>query len=304
MSNKKLPKSKSSSGSATAVNSQSDFVPLNKNTRFISLMTYAVESDILKVLDQRREFLSGCRYILHDKDVWDVDGVNHKIGDPKEAHYHICLVLVRARRLSDVIGWFKCCVDSKGYPANTMAEAVTSLSSLEEYFTHSDSASVAKGKHQYDVVDLKILDGIPSAFDFRTSYDKTGGMSRDEKSEEANALLVDDILSGVSFREMARRYGRDYMKNYKVYREYCSCILLEENGGDLDEALSLMGDPILKAQRDRERSARDEGRCVGVRDTLLSVIAYLDNRVKKGETYLSSTVDVLRTALKEGGFYV
>lgn len=274
---------------------------LKRNTRFVSLMTYATETCLLEVLDQRREFLSGCRYILHDRDVWDKDGEKHKKGNPKEAHFHVCLVLDRARRLADVIGWFKGCVDSKGEPANTMAEAVTSLVSLEDYFTHSDEASREAGKHQYTESDLKVLVGIPSAFDFKTSYDKTGGMSRDEKTEEENAQLIDDILGKVSYREMARRYGRDYMKNYKVYREYCACILLEESGGDLDSALALMGDPIQQAQRDRERMARIEGQAVGERDTLLSVITYLDHRVKEGDTYLRDTLEVLRHTLRYGG---
>lgn len=264
-------------------------------------MTYATEACLLEVLEQRREFLSGCRYILHDKDVWDEDGEKHKKGDPKEAHFHVCLVLERARRLSDVIGWFKECKDSKGEKANTMAEAVTSLESLEDYFTHSDEVSQEKGKHQYAEENLKVLADVPSAFDFKTTYDKTGGMNRDEKAEEENAQLIDDILGKVSFREMARRYGRDYMKNYKVYREYCANILLEERGGDLDEALSLMGDPIQQAQRDRERMARNEGKAVGERDTLLSVITYLDERVKAGDSYLRDTLEVLRQVLRYGG---
>lgn len=274
---------------------------LKKNTRFVSLMTYATEPCLLEVLEQRREFLSGCRYILHDKDTWDEDGEKHKKGDPKEAHFHVCLVLERARRLSDVIGWFKECKDFEGEKANTMAEAVTSLESLEDYFTHSDEASQEKGKHQYADEDLKVLPGTPSAFDFKTTWDKTGGMSRDEKAEEENAQLIDDIISKVSFREMARRYGRDYMKNYKVYREYCANILLEESGGDLDSALALMGDPIQQMQRDRERMARNEGVAVGEHNTLLSVIDYLNGRVKGGDTYLSDTLEVLRYVLRYGG---
>jgi hypothetical protein len=297
---KKLPKTETAAKSEkTPAELSKD--KLKRNTRFVSLMTYATEACMLEVLEQRRAFLSGCRYILHDQDVWDEDGEKHKKGDPKEAHFHLCLVLERARRLADVIGWFKGCLDSKGEPANTMAEAVTSLESLEDYFTHSDEASRDEGKHQYTESDLKVLDGIPSAFDFKTSYDKTGGMSRDEKAEEENAQLIEDILGKVSFREMARRYGRDYMKNYKTYRDYCACILLEESGGNLDEALALMGDPIQQAQRDRERMARNEGQAVGERDSLLSVITYLDHRVKDGDTYLRDTLEVLRHALRYGG---
>lgn len=303
---KKLQKTEKTENTAEAVKAEKSPAELlreklKKNTRFVSLMTYATEACLLEVLEQRREFLSGCRYILHDKDVWDEDGEKHKKGDPKEAHFHVCLVLERARRLSDVIGWFKECKDSKGEKANTMAEAVTSLESLEDYFTHSDEASQEKGKHQYAEEDLKVLADVPSAFDFKTTWDKTGGMNRDEKAEEENAQLIDDILGKVSFREMARRYGRDYMKNYKVYREYCANILLEESGGDLDTALALMGDPIQQAQRDRERMARNEGQAVGESQALLSVIKYMNERVKAGDTYLTDTLEVLRHAWRYGG---
>ena len=43
--------------------------------------------------------------------------------------------------------------------------------------------------------------------------------------------LIDDILNGLSLRVLARRYGRDFMKNWKFYVAYANLVREQENGG-------------------------------------------------------------------------
>ena len=42
--------------------------------------------------------------------------------------------------------------------------------------------------------------------------------------------MINDILKGLPLRELARRYGRDFMKNWRSYTDFCYCLAQQENG--------------------------------------------------------------------------
>lgn len=232
---------------------------LSKNTNAVTLMSYATEEELQKVILSKREYILGCAYIFHDK-------------DDNENHYHIQLTLKRSRRLSDIIGWFKNCSDSKGEKANTFGEITLSCRAQEEYFTHSDDESRNAGKHQYLPENIKVLDDIGDPWDFVTAHDKqVGVIQKRRESEDENEQLLQDIIDGVSQREMARKYGRDYMKNFKVYRAFASNVVLEETC-DIALALELQGDLIDK------RTAQDIHHTYsrGAKDALFAIESLLE----------------------------
>lgn len=196
-----------------------------KESKALSIVTYATEEHILRIFESKKNQVLGFAYIHHDK-------------DKSEPHKHIVVVLKRSRKQQEVLNWFKGCVDEKGEKCNTRLEPIACMRGIEEYLTHSDDDSVKAGKHQYNEQDIKVLKA-DELFDYVTDYDKAQEREqrKTEKSDEVESL-IDDIIQGVSLREMARRYGRDYMKNAVSYRRYAADVVLEETG-DLAKALQI-----------------------------------------------------------------
>lgn len=205
-----------------------------KEYKYISLMTYATEEEICKVLEEKKPYIKAVSYIFHNKET-------------AEPHTHIALELKRSRKGQAILRWFKGLKDSKGQTANTLAEEVISVSALHDYFTHSDSQSIQNGKHQYTEEDIKTIAGLDHAWDYMTAWEKAEEQAeaKEQKADETEQLLQ-DILDEVPQREMCRRYGRDYMKNYQQYKNFASLVVLEETG-DFERALR-MRDSLEKSQ--------------------------------------------------------
>lgn len=93
-------------------------------------------------------------------------------------------------------------------------------------------------KYQYDDSIIKIICG--SKDDYITQ--KTEYQSVREKSEqnieyrkhqqEIRELEVDEMLNDIinkkPMRFLAKKYGKDFMKNHRAYREFASIVVLEE----------------------------------------------------------------------------
>jgi hypothetical protein len=197
-----------------------------KEYKYVALMTYATEDEIKRVLEEKKPYIKGVSYIFHDKET-------------AEPHYHIALELKRSRKGQAIIRWFKGLKDSKGELANTFGEEVISVSGLHDYFTHSDEISIKEGKHQYTEEDIKVIEGIPNAWDYVTAWEKAEAQAeaKEQKADEVEQML-DDIINEVPAREMARKYGRDFMKNASQYRKFASEVVLEETQ-DLVKAIKL-----------------------------------------------------------------
>lgn len=219
----------------------------SSQTKYVALITYAKAEDVERILAEKAEQLEYGFWIPHDQ-------------DEAEPHIHIVLGLVNGRKPNEVANWFKKCVNDEGVAQNTLAEPVLDCSRIVVYLTHEDEKSQAKGKHQYTEEDIRVSRGTLADFcKEKTDWQrhKEAEEKREAKSDECEQLL-DDLISGVSCRTMARRYGRDFMKNHKAYREYAAMVILEEEG-DVEKASQVAGNGFAFWQQEAQRKAYEDG---------------------------------------------
>ena len=133
-------------------------------------------------------------YIYHDR-------------DKCEPHYHVLLHYDNARTGYAVLKDF-------AHIQNSMAESTDSPVSCYEYLTHANDVD----KFQYPSSDIVCHNPIywehflPSVRD-RTQVD-----------------FIDDLLNDddIDLSYMARKYGRDFIKNYKAYLDFRREVLFRE----------------------------------------------------------------------------
>lgn len=202
----------------------------DKWTKYHSLITYCTEQELVRIVNEHRPTILGCSYIFHEADETNL----HK-------HFHVAMALNRTFRVSAVRGWFKTATDETGRTVSTLGQPVKSFLKLHDYFKHIDDESVKLHKKQYTDVDIKVLNEIPEVWNFRAQDDVVlENLEKKEASADECERMIQDIIDGVPSREMARRYGRDYMKNHGKYREFASCVVLEETG-NIDMAQRIAG---------------------------------------------------------------
>lgn len=163
----------------------------NKKSRNWFIVTYNKPEDFNNLLNECKEWA----YILHDRDIG------------KEPHYHILAIFENARYFSGV----KKLVEGS---QNTFLEPVkTSVERCYNYLTHEEETD----KELYIETEI-----------YRSDCFNVGGECK-SKGDEA-LQMIDDILNGLSLRELARRYGRDFMKNSSSYLRYASLVAKQEHG--------------------------------------------------------------------------
>lgn len=144
-------------------------------------------------LDTIRAFLrdtqaSHFAYIYHDKDLTED-------GNLKEPHYHVIIhwdfqVAVYALR--------KYFVEQQ-----TFIQPVFNKRSSFAYLTHANSPE----KTRYNDVDV-----VTNDYNFYT-------FTQSEKKENDNLTFLDD-LNNLTLRDMAIKYGRDFMRNHSRYNAF------------------------------------------------------------------------------------
>lgn len=223
-------------------------------TKFHALTTYATEEQVKTVLQVKSSQIEHARYIYHHK-------------EDKEPHLHLAIVTIEPRKLSAIRGWFKELTDSKGQYANTLSEELISTSSMEQYFTHTDEKSMKdKTKHQYTSEDIKVLFGDSNTYlsletrieEERRVADESAERKAKKRAETAEDIdqQINDIIAGVPLRIMAKKYGRDYIKNRRVYNDYVAMIVCEETGA---LPMHLLADPVAEKINDLRRQAANDG---------------------------------------------
>lgn len=223
-------------------------------TKFHALTTYATEEQLKTVLHAKSSQIEHARYIYHYK-------------EDKEPHIHLAIVTIEPRKLSAIRGWFKELTDSKGQLANTLSEELISTTALETYFTHLDAASlIDKTKHQYTDEDIKVLIGDSDSYlSLETRIEaerRVADESAEHKAKKRVATEADieqqinDIIAGVPLRIMAKKYGRDYIKNRRSYNDYAAMIVCQETG---TLPLHLLADPVAEKINDLRRQAANDG---------------------------------------------
>ena len=162
-----------------------------RQTRFFALVTYAGEKQIQKVVTAHVTSIRAFCYIIHDKD----EGV--------EPHTHIIIRTHSTWYPTQIERWFSGLRDKNKQPVNTFCEPANDLDALAQYLTHSDEESRKKGKYEYDGTEIKdygLNDLAPKGNSFDSSYE-----------------VLNDILSGVSFRKLVIKYGRDFVYHWQSY---------------------------------------------------------------------------------------
>lgn len=216
---------------------------------FLSLTSYAKLSHVLAVLKAKTEQLDHCFVICHDKDETD-------------SHCHIVMKLKKVRKASQIRAWFQKCLDCKDEIANTFSEYTHNCDGMVSYLTHKNQ----KEKHQYNESDIIVLAGSITDYVALQTEEEEARYKADTKASEHLALreamaddietMLDDIVNKVSHREMARRYGRDFIKNYRSYRDYALMVCVEETGELPDH---LVCDPLQNLINKKCREASEYG---------------------------------------------
>lgn len=165
-----------------------------------AMETYLEPFDFLQVLNS--ENVRHWAWILHDKDT-------HENGELKTAHYHIILTTPTYRSVKVVRDWFYALgvKNADGMPINTLGQIVKNESDMLAYFTHSN----APEKYQYPEEDVQ--------FDDADYWQKKTGA----EASASDDFVEDLIARELSPVEMARKYGRDYIRNYNSYEMFSQC---------------------------------------------------------------------------------
>lgn len=163
-------------------------------TRYFSCIVYADPADIENDIILHEVFRS-LAYIMHDKDT-------KEDGTPKEVHWHVLGVTPEkhtAHSISYALAHF---------PSNVLVEACMNRARAWDYLIHKNDAD----KHQYSKQDIVYEAEAKRCFH---------GLHAD------NAEFLDDLAS-LSMRDLAKTYGRDYMKNFRAYNDFMQTMNAEE----------------------------------------------------------------------------
>lgn len=177
-------------------------------TRFYSwgLIMYGNEEEIKKLCTEQ------CRnwaYALHDHDL-------KEDGTPKEPHYHVVATFDQQKSFATIM---RLC---KAYSKqNVLAQPIGDIGGSLEYLTHETEKAVADGKYQYDREIVRY-----SSKDFYTKYVKGEEVSENEQFVE-DLLCAEEQFSVI---KLAKRYGRDFIKNVRSYMDFRMMALAEQSG--------------------------------------------------------------------------
>lgn len=164
------------------------------------IVSYASREELQPLLNQTKH------YALIHHDILDATS--------SSPHYHILATFEREKSFT----WVRKQVVSA---QNTFTESIKGdVEDVIRYFQHIDDASVIKGKTAYSFDKIE--------FDNKAYWLKR--IKSGEKEENPNDTFVDDLISDdYNVQNMARKYGRDFLKNLKSY-EYARERMLFEMG--------------------------------------------------------------------------
>lgn len=169
------------------------------------IVTYLNEEDLHRVLESKLDkgIITNYAYINHDKDIT-------KEGELKKAHRH-CIILCKSPVLgSRLQNWFKG-LNDEGGESNTLIEKLKSKKGAFAYLTHENDPD----KYQYSREEVICSDD--DYFD-----------NLEEKTTDKSWEALEDLLNGMSLRDCAKKYGRDFIIHYSAYRTLADDIVYQE----------------------------------------------------------------------------
>lgn len=185
-----------------------------KRVRSFCLSSYLTKSEIADVLRKHDRQIRAYAFIEHDRDL-------NEDGTPKPRHIHLLLRTVNSRTISDIRNWFKGFTDDKGLPVNTLGQEMHDIGSSFEYLTHDTEAAISEGKFRYDPADI-------------ISNDVEYFKGTPECDEDNISLAVMDLCNGMPLREVALKYGRDFIIHYVSIKLLFDDIQLQEGGKTIE----------------------------------------------------------------------
>lgn len=154
-----------------------------------AIITYNTEVKCLERLFQEARHWA---YVLHDKDKTD-------------PHIHIIATFPTERSFRQVTSYIDGDQNSFSQPCRDVEDTLV-------YFTHLEEGDE---KFKYTWEDI--------VYDDKSYWKRR----TDEPTEQTdkNVEFVNDLLTNDSLYEMACKYGRDYIKNFKAYNDFkCACL--------------------------------------------------------------------------------
>lgn len=150
------------------------------------IVTYATESEFEPLLEACKHYA----YVYHDKDETD-------------AHYHIIAIFDKWKSFNTVKGYIQS-------EQNTFDKEFNgNVGEMLDYFTHNGIPD----KAQYDKSSI--------VYDDKSYWSK----KLDSQINQDTEQFLDDLLQGnLSELEMARKYGKDYIRNHQRYRDFSSLV--------------------------------------------------------------------------------
>lgn len=179
-------------------NSTTNSPPTKRRPRSFSLVTYLDVFHVQDVLLKHDKQIRAYAYIEHDKDV-------DENGDIKPRHIHILIRTIQGRTVRDICNWFSGFFDYNGLGINTLGQEMHDISNSYLYLTHSTPQALEEGKYQYSPNDI--------CTNNREYFEKAS-----YNDEDNITLAVTELLEGKPLKEVALKYGRDFILHYQSIR--------------------------------------------------------------------------------------
>lgn len=162
----------------------------NNKSRFFSLVSYHDTEIINYILNKNADKIYKYAYINAYRDI-DLEK-----GGIKQAHHHILIRTYNTYTVKSIRNWFKL----PNNPTNTLGQVVSSGDDIKDYLLHIKCPE----KGLYSVNEIVSNDWQW----FCKSVDNTPAQ-----------CLFEDVLNGLDYHTLVKKYGREYIINFRKYHE-------------------------------------------------------------------------------------
>lgn len=174
---------------------------MSKAVRFrdFFIRSYLPLEDLTNLLEEKRKTINRYALIVHDK-------------DDSEVHTHLFIRFKERRSLNAVLEEFPS-VDSAGVKQSTHVEVCKNEIKSVRYLMHLDNPE----KFQYNESEVLTF-----------NLDLQSYIDNESDNQDMFTVALMEMLDGVPLKELARRYGRDFIIHYRQLKELARDIEQEE----------------------------------------------------------------------------
>lgn len=185
-----------------------------------AIVSYASIDDIKEICAEHNDQLIGWATIEHNRD-------KDENGNNKEWHRHLVLYCKRSMCPDTIKKWFVHCKDAKGEFANTLVqykhtcrkqdgtveEQTIDLAGATFYLVHEDKqGNPLPNKWHYSWGEV-----YGNNIDVLKNW--TYGTKETTERKDNSFEILEQVMAGASPYELAKRYGRDFIMNYRKYAD-------------------------------------------------------------------------------------